>query len=420
MSAATLPSSSQPPAASQDAATIGLIGLAHGTSHFHHMLLPPLFPVFIRDFGLSYSELGLLVTVFFVISGVGQALAGFLVDRIGARPVLFGALGCFVAAGLSASLAQGYGGLALAAGLAGLGNAPFHPADFTILNKRVSLPRLGHAFSVHGISGNLGWALAPVCLIGLSSLLGSWRLAYLCVAAMTLGVMGLLMWQRAAIDDHHQAHPAARSAAAGLPHAHEHPMAFLKLPSVWLCFSFFFWTTAALSAIQSFASPALQAMYGLPLSVTALIVTGYMLCGAAGMVVGGFLVGRVQRLEKVISICMLGSGLLLFVVGTGWLPGMAAVIVASIAGLGTGLAGPSRDMLIKRAAPPGATGRVYGTVYSGLDIGFAIAAPVFGAILDHGMPRGVFAGSALALLMGIASAGLVGLGLSRRTTLAAA
>ena len=159
MSAATLPSSSQPPAASQDAATIGLIGLAHGTSHFHHMLLPPLFPVFIRDFGLSYSELGLLVTVFFVISGVGQALAGFLVDRIGARPVLFGALGCFVAAGLSASLAQGYGGLALAAGLAGLGNAPFHPADFTILNKRVSLPRLGHAFSVHGISGNLGCAL---------------------------------------------------------------------------------------------------------------------------------------------------------------------------------------------------------------------------------------------------------------------
>src|SRR2546427_1706645 len=89
---------------------------------------------------------------------------------------------------------------------------------------------------------------------------------------------------------------------------------------------------------------------------------------------------------------MLGSGVALFLVGTGWLPAMAAVAVASIAGLGTGLAGPSRDMLIKRAAPPGATGRVYGTVYSGLDLGFCLAAPVFGYMLDHGMSHGVFYG----------------------------
>ena len=160
-----------------DATVIALIGLAHGTSHFFHMLLPPLFPTFIREFGLNYSQLGLLVTVFFVISGIGQALAGFLVDRIGARPVLFAALGCFVVAALAAAGAQGYGGLMLAAGLAGLGNAPFHPADFTILNKRVSPPRLGHAFSVHGITGNLGWAAAPIFMIGISQATGSWRTA---------------------------------------------------------------------------------------------------------------------------------------------------------------------------------------------------------------------------------------------------
>ncbi|MBU0916735.1 MAG: MFS transporter, partial [Gammaproteobacteria bacterium] len=116
MTATTLPSPASPDAR-QDATTIGLIGLAHGTSHFHHMLLPPLFPVFIRDFGLSYAELGLLVTVFFIISGVGQALAGFVVDRFGARPVLFAGLACFVGAGSSASLATGYAGLMLAAAL---------------------------------------------------------------------------------------------------------------------------------------------------------------------------------------------------------------------------------------------------------------------------------------------------------------
>jgi len=394
----------------KDARTIGLIGLAHGTSHFFHMLLPPLFPWLISEFGLSYSELGLLVSVFFIISGVGQALAGFLVDRVGARPVLFLALCSFVLAGLAAGFADGYAGLMLASALAGLGNAPFHPVDFTILNKRVSPQRLGHGFSVHGISGNLGWAAAPVFLAGIATATGSWRTAALAAAVLAVGVLALLLWQRDAIDDRQGAWAHQAKGGAGAPA--EHPMAFLRLPSVWLCFSFFFWSTCALSAIQSFASPALQKMYGLPLSATAMVVTGYMLCGAAGMVVGGFLVGRVERLEKVIGVCLLGSAALLALVGSGVLPAMAALAVAAFAGLGTGLAGPSRDMLIKRAAPPGATGRVYGTVYSGLDLGFALASPVFGALLDRGFTGGIFHGSALALALGVASAGLVGVGVA--------
>lgn len=398
----------------QDARTIGLVGLAHGSSHFFHMLLPPLFPWLIGEFGFSYSELGLLVSVFFVISGVGQALSGFLVDRVGARPIMFFALSSFAAAGLAAGMAQGYAGLLLAAALAGLGNAPFHPVDFTILNKRVSPQRLGHGFSVHGISGNLGWATAPVFMAGIATATGSWRIACLCGGVLALVVLAIMVWNRDALDDRqgswaHQAKGAGASTVAP-----EHPMAFLKLPSVWLCFSFFFWSTCALSAIQSFASPALQSMYGLPLSLTAMVVTGYMLCGAAGMLGGGFLVGRVARLEKVITVCMLGSAALLALVATGVLPGMAALVVASIAGLGTGLAGPSRDMLIKRASPPGATGRVYGTVYSGLDLGFCLAAPVFGAMLDKGLTSAIFYGSAATLVLGVASAGLVGVGVAAR------
>src|SRR3989344_2905661 len=364
----------------QDARTIGLVGLAHGSSHFFHMLLPPLFPWLIGEFGFSYSELGMLVSVFFVISGVGQALSGFIVDRVGARPVMFFALSSFAAAGLAAGIAQGYWGLLLAAALAGLGNAPFHPVDFTILNKRVSPQRLGHGFSVHGISGNLGWATAPVFMAGIATATGSWRTACLCGGLFALVVLAIMVWNRDALDDRQGAwvHQAKGGAGAAKP---EHPMAFLKLPSVWLCFSFFFWSTCALSAIQSFASPALQSMYGLPLSITAMVVTGYMLCGAVGM---------------------------------GFLPGVGAVVVASVAGLGTGLAGPSRDMLIKRAAPPGATGRVYGTVYSGLDLGFCLAAPAFGAMLDHGMTSGIFYGSAFTLALSVVSAELVGVGVAAR------
>jgi predicted MFS family arabinose efflux permease len=386
----------------QDAQTIGLIGLAHGTSHFFHMLLPPLFPLFIRDFGLSYSELGLLVSTFFVISGIGQALAGFLVDRVGARPVLFAALGCFALAAAAAASAQGYAGLMLAAALSGLGNSPFHPIDFTILNKRVSP------------SGNLGWAAAPVFMAGLTAATGSWRWALAGAAVWALFVLAVMVMNRRAIDDRLGEWAHATAAKAGGPAAPaEHPLAFLRLPSVWLCFSFFFWSTCALSAIQSFAGPALQKLHGLPLSVTSFVVTGFMLCGAAGMVVGGFLAVRGQRLERTIGACLLGAAVLLFLAGLPGLPGMVAAALASLAGFGTGLAGPSRDMLIKRASPPGATGRVYGTVYSGLDLGFALAAPVFGALLDHVSPSSVFSGAALALVGGVVSASLVGLQVAR-------
>ena len=419
------PAFSSPPARPavplrQDARTIGLVGLAHGSSHFFHLLLPPLFPWLIAEFGFNYSQLGLLVSVFFVVSGVGQALSGFVVDRIGARPVMFASLACFAVAGLLAGMAQGYNGLVLAAALAGLGNAPFHPVDFTILNKRVSPQRLGHGFAVHGISGNLGWAVAPVFMAGITAATGSWRTACVCGGLLALVVLAIMVWNRDALDDRQGAwahQGAAGSAGAAAP---EHPLAFLRLRSVWLCFSFFFWTTCALSAIQSFASPALQTMYGLPLSVTSMVVTGYMLFGAAGLVLGGFLVGRVVRLEKTISVCLLASAAALVLVGTGWLPGMAAVAVAALAGIGTGIAGPSRDMLIKRASPPGATGRVYGTVYSGLDLGFCLAAPVFGALLDRGMTSGIFYGSAITLALSVVSAALVGVGVAARLRRAAA
>ena len=405
----------------RDAMTIGLIGLAHGTSHFFHMLLPPLFPWLIRDFGSSYSELGLLVTLFFVISGIGQALSGFVVDRIGARPVLFAALACFVLAALAAAAAQSYAGLMLAAALAGLGNAPFHPVDFTILNKRVSQPRLGHAFSAHGISGNLGWASAPLFLAGITAATGSWRLACAGAALVALLVLLLVLWQRDAIDDRLGAWAHERDAGAGRAAGRpgngappEHALAFLKLPSVWLCFSFFFWTTAALAAMQSFSSPALHQLYGLPLTITSLVITGFMLAGALGMVAGGFLVARVDRLERTIGAALLLAAALLALVGSGVLNGAVAALLAALAGFGTGLAGPSRDMLIKRASPPGATGRVYGTVYSGLDLGFAVAAPVFGALLDRGHASGVFFGAAMTLGVAVLAAAGVGVQVAAR------
>ncbi|MEN9420220.1 MAG: hypothetical protein RI988_3841 [Pseudomonadota bacterium] len=421
----TLPGNLGPTPLRDDARTIGLVGLAHGTSHFFHLMLPPLFPAFIAEFQLGYLELGWLVTLFFIVSGIGQALAGFLVDRVGARPVLLAALGCFVAAALAAAGAQGYAGLAVAALLAGLGNAPFHPADFTILNRRVSPARIGHAFSVHGITGNLGWAAAPLFLVGISTSSGSWRYAYLGMAFVAGAVLVLLLLNRKALDDrtpprHAQpvpprgpATPSPTATAGSLAAAADSgqadgTFAFLRLPEIWLCFSFFLFSTAALAAVQSFASPALGQMYGLPLGQTALVVTVYMLVASASMVAGGFLVPRYPDLERTVSLSVAFSAVMLVLVGSGVLPGLVALACVALAGVGNGLAGPSRDLMIKRASPPGATGRVYGTVYSGLDVGFALGAPLFGAFMDYGWPPGVFFGAAAALGAAIGAAVLIG------------
>jgi MFS transporter, FSR family, fosmidomycin resistance protein len=404
--------SMQQPSLLQDGQTMAVVGLAHGTSHFFHLLLPPLFPLLIHDFGFSYSQLGFLVTVFFMVSGLGQMTAGFIVDRFGARPVLSGALVCFMASAWLAAGAQSYAGFMVSVVFAGLGNAPLHPADFSILNKRVSPPRLGYAFSVHAISGNIGWACAPVFLTGLSVATGSWRWAVFSaglVAALVLGVLWIF-WKD--LDDghsrlHHQGLNPSALHAETLRQVH--PFAFLKFPSIWLCFSFFFWVTCALCAVQSFAGPSLERLYGLPLSVTSLVVTAYMLCGAAGMVWGGFWITRpAASLERVIAWSLVASALLMFVAGLGLLPGWVAVLLVVLAGVGTGISVPSRDMLIKKMVLPGATGRVYGTVYSGLDLGFALAAPVWGRLLDAGMPSAIFFSAAAALLVAVVSAWSIG------------
>ena len=410
--------SATPPVRS-DIRTISLVGLAHGSSHFFHLLLPPLFPWLIAEFDYSYAQLGVMVSLFYVVSGVGQMLSGFLVDKVGAQRVLFAALTSFVVAGLIASVAQNYAMLLAASLFAGLGNAPFHPVDFTILNKRVTAKHIGHAYSVHGISGNLGWAAAPVFMMGITTATGSWRMACFCGAVFAAVVLTVMLINRRWLDDKAFDVPAAPKAASsqgGAEAVEESPFAYLKLPAVWLCFAFFFFSTVGLSAVQNYASTALNLMYELPLTQTALVVTGFMLCGAVGMVGGGFLAQYVRRLELTIAIFLLLAAGCLALVGTGWLPGSVALVVASVAGFGHGLAGPSRDMLIKRATPAGSTGRVYGTVYSGLDSGVALAAPIFGWMMDHHLHSQVFYGAGIALALSVWAATAVGVSLHQKNT----
>lgn len=369
----------------QDARVITLVGVAHGTSHFYHIILAALIPWLKPEFGLSYSELGLLMTIFFVVSGVGQAMAGFVVDRLGARTVLFSGIGLLGLSAVLLSSAHSYVQLMMGAFLAGCGNSVFHPADYTLLNQRVSKARLAHGFSVHGISGNIGWALSPLFLTFVAGRAG-WRMALLAASGVAFAVLALLVLNRYALRPEPAAAPVAGKPGAAGGSA----FGFLRLKVVWLCFAFFLISAIALAGIQTFAATSLVSLYGMSLATATSAYTCFMFASAAGMAYGGFLGAGSRNHDRIIMIAFGTAAVLALVLAAAVVPAWMAVVLMGLIGLVTGISGPSRDLMIRGAAPANATGRVFGVVYSGLDSGLALGAMLFGLLMDAHQPAGVF------------------------------
>jgi MFS transporter, FSR family, fosmidomycin resistance protein len=392
----------------RDAEVIGLVGVAHGTSHFFQLLLPPLFPWLIGQFGLSYTQAGLLMTVFFSFSGFGQALAGFVVDRLGAPPVLLFGLGCLAVSGLVLGTASDYRTLMAVAAIAGTGNSVFHPTDFTLLNQRVSAARLGHAFSAHGLAGNLGWTGGALFMAGVAATAG-WHAAGLGAAALASAVCLLLFVRRHTLFADDLAPVPVRTAR---PSAADGNFGFLASPAVWLCFLFFFLATGAFSVLQNFGPTLLGRLYGVGPAFAAGALSAYLLGSAAGMVAGGFIASRRRSSETTIAGALGVSAALAVWLALGGVPNWALMGLLALMGFGVGVAGPSRDLLVRRAATArfgaGSYGRVYGFVYSGLDAGMALTPLMFGRLLDAGLFRAALLGIAVFQIAALASALQVG------------
>lgn len=393
-----------------DASVISLVGLAHMISHFSQLLLAPLFPWLKDEFSVSYAELGFLMTIFFVVSCAVQALSGFVVDRFGPRPILFAGLSLLGVAAFGYSISTSYWMLAGFAVIAGVGNGVFHPVDYTLLNRKVSAPRLGHAYSVHGITGSLGWALAPAVVVTLTFAY-SWRVALAAAGVLAFAVLAVLVMNRDKLT------LTMAAPVKGAPAA-DSSLGFLKIPAVWMCFSFFFWYAIVLSVVQAFAPEAARHLHNVPLALVAICLTVYMVCSAGGMVFGGFLASDPARCERIVGIGFGAAAAVAVLLAAGSYPAWVVPVLFGIMGFATGIAGPSRDLLVKRSTPENASGRVYGVVYAGLDIGQAVSPLIFGAMMDHGYYRGVLLG--LALMQAVLIASAFNVRRVRRTVLATA
>jgi MFS transporter, FSR family, fosmidomycin resistance protein len=369
-----------------DTKVIGLIGSAHFISHFLQLSLPPLLPILNIEFHVSFTELGLVVTVFYIASALGQATAGVLVDRYGAQRLLVAGLTMLAVAIAAISLATQYWMLLPLAAIGGLGNSVFHPADLSILSHRVRQSRVGKAYAVHGVAGSLGFVASPL-LIGGVAVLSNWRIALLAAGCLGLAVAAFLWANRAsliyALGQASQTHPSEKKPGF---------LTILSSPIVLLAFAYFAMTSFAGTGIQTFSVTAFTEGYGLPLQVATWGLTAYLIGSTCGMLAGGFLADRTENHHRVAMIGISVVAALMLFIATRTELGIAVVGLLFAAGAASGITGPSRDVLIRRAAAAAkaGTGSVFGLVYSGFDIGSSIAPLLFGVLVDQHATHAVF------------------------------
>jgi FSR family fosmidomycin resistance protein-like MFS transporter len=360
------------------------VALAHGLSHFFQIATGVVFPLIKDDLGVTYVELGATVALYYVVSGMCQTAAGFAVDRLGARRVLFFGMILSAAGALIAGFAHSYPVLIAAAVAGGIGNSVFHPCDFSILNGRVRRERLGYAFSAHGIVGYLGYALAPVYGVAMAAAVG-WRGALLGAAVLGAAVIVVLAIFRDAI--HVAPADGHRAGARGGLKADVRILASLP---VLMCFGYFILVSVQFVATQNFGVVTFIALYGVSAALASAALTSYLLGGAAGILAGGFVAVRTPRHDLVAVCGMALSAAFMFAIASAWFAAALLPVLCAAAGFSTGVTGPSRDLIVRATTPPGSTGKVYGFVYSGLDVGAMVTPVYFGWLLDGGRPSVVF------------------------------
>src|SRR6201996_4833004 len=369
--------------------TLVAISTAHWVSHFHIFVLPMLFPFLKAQLGVGYIDLGFALTIFAVTSGLTQAPIGYLADHIGARKILLMGLTLGGASLILLGLHLSYPSLIVAAVLLGLANSVYHPADYAILSAHMDEARMGRAFSIHTFAGFLGSAVAPAIMAALVTWVGGFGAL---IVAGAIGVLVALLLLVAGIPDAGGRHAQAAGGAAAQKTS-------ILTPALIVLTAFFTLLGLSNAGIASFGVVALMSGYGTSFSTANLALTAYLGASAAGVLAGGFLADRTERHGQVASVCFAVNAAVMLLIAMVSLPPVVLTAAMTLAGFLGGVIAPSRDMLVRAAAPPGAAGRAFGLVSTGFNFS-GIASPLlFGWIMAQNMPHWVFGASAAFMLL---------------------
>ena len=362
---------------------VSAVSAAHFVSHYYIILLAPLLPFVRADYGVSYTEIGLALAAFNVVSAALQTPAGFLVDWLGARILLTCGLVIGATAFIVAGMSHSFWLMVAMFALAGVGNTVYHPADYAMLSHHVPAKQIGQAFSVHTFAGMLGSAVAPPSLLIMQSLWG-WRGAFVGAGVLGFAVAALLV----ALRDNAEVKPAtpARAKDDAAPVGWR----LLLSPAILLNLLFFVLLALISGGTYNFSVVAFGALYGTPVTIANAALTGNLLLSAIGVLLGGLLVGRTTRHGLVAALGLAGMALFIALVGEVDVGAVALIAAMTVAGFFSGVIMPSRDMIVREITPAGSFGKVFGFVTTGFNIGGIISPLIFGAIMDHGSPKLVF------------------------------
>ena len=368
--------------------TLVAISTAHWVSHFHLLVLPMLFPFLKEQLGVGYIELGFALTVFAVTSGLTQAPIGYLADHIGARKILLMGLTLGGLALIMLGLHLSYPWLIASAALLGLANSVYHPADYAILSAHMNEARMGRAFSIHTFAGFVGGAVAPATVAALVATTGGHG------ALLVTGAVGPLVALFLLVVGIPDASAADRRTAGT-----DAPRQNVITPALIVLTVFFMLLSLSNAGIGNFGVVALMSGYGVTFPAANIALTGFLGASAIGVLAGGFLADHTRRHGQVAAACFAVNAAIVFLIATVSLPLLPLTAAMASAGFLGGVIAPSRDMLVRNAAPAGAAGRAFGIVSTGFNIGGIVSPLLFGWIMDRNLPHWVFGASAVFMIL---------------------